>query len=763
MKKLIGLLFFIALPLFSYGQNIDLTAKLKAKNQITLSTQKLYPYFFDLDVLSRLSDWMSHPQNNSYAVECQFKLRPFFISPKIISPLCYFLRQDDKNKRMMALEIVDFYVNSQGLALVEITQDPRYNQQAQNKARQFLKSFNNDTKALHQCFRPALQLDWARAFRDGKLIYSPFAALTSCLHTLPKVSATISLGDQTSVRAMPYFSFNMALEFENHPGHVVSQTGWIEGNQVDYLNINDYSPEVYQKIKSKENIVEKLYPLDGRGSLESMRKLNLDDVFTIQEGFFSLENHPIWGQKQGIFKEIIQSLSKAQESIFIDMFFFGGTTGTAMAKYLIKLLEINPTLKIFILRDNINHLTYDKQMKPVFNFLMAYSEKHPKRLLISPSHLAAHRSGLPDFLAPMINDSFLSLIKVNNSWQQSLAPIHLGVKSDHSKVVVIDGKSARPVAFVGSKNWLDNSGAICYDDVAKVTGPGAAVVLDDYYWDMYYALRFQLSPTYIAYLARQGWSSSLFYEGQNINQMISQILRPFDLLERDGKGMANPKARVLIPSSGKVKLRTGANNVDSSIMSAVDQDIQSILFAKKRIYINDQYVFDRNIINALLKAKKNNPHLDIRLLMAPLDDSPLPGMPNLLFADILTKAGIKIKLKKIGGDVQIRQEYHMKTISIDGQYVIVGSANKDLTTMMGSFREEQFDLYDPQSAAIHDQTFLQRWNDSRESGPQFEKYDDLDMGKMTGFNGLNDQKLSVSQLVRYIRASLSVLFDYVSL
>lgn len=83
--------------------------------------------------------------------------------------------------------------------------------------------------------------------------------------------------------------------------------------------------------------------------------------------------------------------------------------------------------------------------------------------------------------------------------------------------------------------------------------------------------------------------------------------------------------------------------------------------------------------------------------------------------------------------------------------------------MMGSFREEQFDLYDPQSAAIHDQTFLQRWNDSRESGPQFEKYDDLDMGKMTGFNGLNDQKLSVSQLVRYIRASLSVLFDYVSL
>lgn len=754
-------LFVFLISFNSFALEYDLTHKLNARNEITLALMKIKPYLFDEQVEERLESWLNHPQNLEYSVECQYKLRPFFPISKILSNICYYLRNENPTIRLSALKFANYSVSSNWLALLEIADDPRYPIDEKQKAKNILKVFKqHDPKKLSDCFKASFNVDWKKAIdsNNGKMSYSPFTQVTSCLRSLPSYFARLFVNNKWINTKMPYTALNLTSEFSNNPGHGISQTGWISGNAINYLNVTPTSPEIFNSLKPKVHLVSELYPLANKGSLEYFYSKNENEVFTAEEGFFTPDNDPVWNSKFGILSEIKKAILKAEDTIFIDIFFLGGTMGVSMAKILIKQIETKPNLKIFMLRDNINHLTYDKEMKPVFNYLLAYSLKHPTKLIISPSHINSHNSGLPGYLSSYINESWLELAGINTGTKASLSPIHLGIKSDHSKVLVIDAKGENPVAFVGSKNWISSSGAICYDDVAMIQGPAALVVQDDYYFDMFYALRYEIREKIIDLWAKEGWSSEHYRPDLPITSKIINILKPFDLINRNEKGEGDLSQNVLAPIKGDVVLRTGMNNVDSTVKSALDQNIQSILFAKNRIYINDQYVFDRNIINALLIAKSKNPNLDIKLILEPVLDSPIPGMPNLLFADILTKAGIQLKFKKkTAGDAEIRQEYHAKTLSVDGKYIIVGSANKDFNTMYGSFREEQLDVFDPKATKIHDILFQERWNNPNETYEVFTKFT-FDLPPQ--LRGIDGKGLTREQFVATLRSAISVLFDF---
>lgn len=757
---MIALLLLSIFSFNSFSQELDLTQKLVARNELTLKTIKLKPYLYDDQVSERLDSWLNHPTNLEYSVECQYKLRPFFPIPKILSNLCYFMRNEDPQKRLMGLDFINFAIDSNKSALLEISADPRYSFEEKNKANNILNIYKSHSpEKIATCFNPVFKVDWKKAINSaGKMAYSPFQAAIVCLRSLPSYPFKLFLNGQWANIKMPYFSLNLTNEFLNHPGHVISQTGWIPGNKVTYLNTTPSNDELFHLLKPKAFLVRNLYPLNGNGQLNYFYSKRPEQVFTKEEGFFTPENDPVWNANTGIFYELKQAILKADDTIFIDIFFLGGTVGVSLAKLLIQQMEKKPNLKILILRDNINHLTFEKDMKPVFNFLLAYSLKHPKQLVISPSHINSHKSGLPSYLSSYINEDWLQLVGINTSMKESLSPVHVGVKSDHSKVMVVDAKGPNPLAFVGSKNWIDASGSICHDDVAMVTGPAALVIQDDYYFDMFYALRFEINETTIDRWASQGWSNNLYQPSQVLNQKIINILKPFDLLNRNEKAVANPIQKIMTPIKGNTTLRTGMNNVDSTVMSALDQNIQAILFAKKRIFINDQYVFDRNIINALLIAKRKNPTLEIKLIMEPVVDSPIPGMPNLLYADLLAKEGIQIKLKnKTTGDLEIRQDFHMKTLSVDGQYVIVGSANKDFNTMYGAFREEQLDIFDPKATTVHDQLFIERWSNPYETSEIFTQYKFTLPSSLKGVDG---KTLTPEHFVSLLRSAISILFDF---
>jgi phosphatidylserine/phosphatidylglycerophosphate/cardiolipin synthase-like enzyme len=392
-------------------------------------------------------------------------------------------------------------------------------------------------------------------------------------------------------------------------------------------------------------------------------------------------------------------------------------------------------------------------MKPIYNYLLAYSYHHPNQLVVGSAYIKAHRSGLPPFMSPLITDHFLE-----QSGLQSHLVLYGRAVSDHSKTIVIDGLSKTPLAFVGSKNLTDASGAVCFDDVIQVSGPAASLVLDDYYEDMTASLKYEMDKKYVTHLAQKGWSKDLFQVGQDFNSQIANILKPFDLLDRDEFGNATIKTKIVVSAQGNAQVRTGMINWNSSRSNAIDEVLQMIFLAQKNIYISDQFLFDRNIVLALLKAKENNPDLDIKIILEPLEAALPQGMPNLLYLDVLESAGIEIKKKLVRGSPIINQEYHLKTLSMDGLSVIAGSANKDQSTMYGAFREEQLEVWDKEATAIHDQVFMSRWNNLtlEDKTENFNPYDFVVPAGLKGFDGT---PLSPKDFLHLLREIVSILFD----
>jgi len=726
--------------------SIDISERLHLRNELTLITQKIRPYLIDWQVKERLGNWLNHPANKSYIVECQFKLRAFFETEEVLGPLCYFLRQDDLQVRINYFDFIQKHILETKLALMELQNDPRYVEEFKIsgkinynlKAQNYLKVFNNSYAPLEikNCFKPVLTTDWNNIIKDDQLTYSPFQQVATCLRELPAISS--------STGSKPYFSLNLKKEFIHHPGHAISDTGWIPGNLVQYFNRNDYSQELINILNEKHDLLAQLYPVNQAGSIDSFLLQDFINIFTQEEGFFSMKNDPVWGQKSGIFAEIKKTLDAAKDTIFIDIFFLGGTMGTTLAKYLIgRLEETSSHLKVLILRDLLNHYGHDKEMLPVYNYLYAYAQKHPDRLIIAPAHISKHKSGLPKYLSGVLNEEFV----VKSGLQQHLS-LHASAKSDHSKVIVIDAKTDQPVALVGSKNLVDASGAVCYDDMTKVVGPAASIIQDDYYFDMFYALKEEINDRDLKNIAQK-----LNLPHSNKSEMIAQILAPFDLLNRSSDGSATDKLSILRSYHGQSLVRIGLNNFDSTRTSAIDQVLQGIKFAKKSIYIKDQYLFDRNIVLALVSVKQSNPDLDIRILLDPLLESPIPGFPNILYSDVLKNAGIPTKFKTIIASKPVRQEFHYKTVSLDGKYLITGSANKDQNTMYGAFREEQLDIAQSDSAFIHDQEFLKYWNDSNESSPEFDNFD---------FTVPFGIKLERPQFISLVRDLVSILYDHIA-
>ncbi len=763
----------LGLPLAgTLAQAQDLTAKLTARNEFRLLTAEVKPYLFDENVQRRLYFWLNHEATRPYVVDCQMNLRPFFQEPKVLGAACYLLRQASSGERHQALKVLEFYRQEMRLALGELSDDPRFASDARMRASGLKVAFDRaDAPVIEKCFEPALKAQYPK---DGSYEFSPFTFVRQCLNeSLPQV--TRAKGGKVA-----YVGLNLQEEFPApiHPGHAISETGWVGGNQIQYLTTNDTSEKAVRALEPLATLVAKHYPLAGAGSVAAMREVVAagKQPFTEAEGFPTMDNHPTWSQPSGIFREIRTGVESAKSTIFIDIFFLGGSMGAALAKHIVTLAE-KKNLKVVILRDNINHFGHEPEMRPIYNYLQAYSELHPERMAVAGAHIQEHRSGLPKLLWNVVTDDLIAHLGL----QKHLA-LYGRAQSDHSKVFVIDGKTANPVAFVGSKNLTDSSGGACYDEVVKVIGPGAAVVQDDYYEDMKVAFAHEYTSAQLKQMGRANWKplpqTGMLEKLTNAMKDLSEsfdtakghanladpetaaaiatLLKPFDLLDRDANGHASPTARVMVSDVGSSALRTGFNSWDSTRTNIVDENVQAILSAKKRILMKDQFLFDRNLVLALIEAKVRNPKLDVRVILEPLHAATPHGMPNLLYYDLLKQAEIPVKVKKIVASEVIAQEYHMKTISVDGINVISGSANKDQTTMYGSFREEQIDVMDAAAAKEHDRVFEAHWSNPAETEEVFSQ---LDFPVPGGLKGVDGKPLTPVEFIALVRNLLAVVFD----
>ena len=766
----------------------DLSWRLQARNLLVSAKQKTRPYFRDREVQYRLRQWLHAEANKDYVTQCQKYLAPYFHSYNVLGAICWAKRQGNNTE---IEQLLTYYYLDLAVSLLELSEDPRYEKKFQDLATshlQHFRSYRRELSKLSVCFKRR-----------------EFGNIASCLEqdfTLvkqPKSHIYTSLATENYYTAerLPYFSLNTARTFPFHAGHAGSETGWIRGNRTRYVTTTRTDPAFGQILDKTSNLIADTYPFsgDGRGSLEVMyqeiKAKGYLSIFT-EKGFKVIGGNdaerrdPVWNQKQGVYHEVLHLIDSAQETIFIDVFAFGGVAGASLAKHLLTRLRENKTLKVFILRDVVNHFGAVTELMPVYNYLLAYSYLFPQRLIISESYIYDHVSGLPAFMKTVLDDDFVRMSGV-----QGFLDLSVQVVSDHSKLMVIDAKTANPKAIVSSKNWSDRTGVFFFDDAVVIEGPAATVVQDDFYHDMRLGLKKVMAEKFPAgKITGQESYIDLIYQGQqqsaSLDYKISEILKDFDLLERDE--YLQPRRKNFTIGLGKVEvgiggvrrgtatIRTGYNSVDSSTTNIVDQNIQAILMAKKNIYINEQFCFDSKIITALLNVKSKRPHLDIKLILEHALETEPDGFPNLLYLDLLMNRGIEVRWKKAQWIGNIPQKNHSKTLSVDSRYLIVGSANKDSLTMFGSFREQQVEVFDPETVAAHDRVFLKWWHnvDPRENYPlsrdQFESYRyDTEYVFPHAFKvpdyfvDFKGEQLEAKEFLSLARGIVKLLYDYIVL
>ena len=782
MKILI--IYLLVLTTHSYGEDekttVDLSWRLKARNLLTIAKQHSRPYFRDRDVQYRLNKWLAAPVNRLYVAQCQQHLGNYFHSRNVLGALCWAKRQrlDFEVKWLLTHYYLDL-----ALSLLEISQDPRYHEKFQTIATTFLSYFSDydyQLAKLTTCFQRQQLIDIGDCLRqDFTLVHRP------------KEHIYLRLVNDNSYYhndLIPYFSINTAQTFPFHAGHAMSETGWITGNRTRYLTTTRTDNVLGEQLNNTSNLVADNYPFaEGeRGSLAKMyRALRskgfIDGAFT-EGGFKRIvsddpqQRDPVWNQDRGVYHQVRRLIDSANETIFIDMFALGGVIGVSLAKHLLSRLQENKNLKVFILRDTVNHFGGIAEQMPVYNFLLAYSYLFPKRLIVSESYIYGHTSGLPAFLKSVIDDRFVKLSGI-----QGMLDLAVQAVSDHSKLMVIDGKTTEPKAIISSKNWSDRAGVIFFDDAVLIEGPAAAVVQDDFYHDMRLGLREVMAKKFIAgKIFGQPSYLDRLYQGQqkhqSVDYKISEILKDFDLLERDVKLVPQRMTPITytVDKSKTVAIRTGYNSVDSSTTNIIDQNIQAILHARNNIYINEQFCFDVKVVTALLNVKSKRPKLDIRLILDHALETEPDGIPNILYIDLLLNAGIDVRWKKTQWIGNIPQKNHSKTLSVDGKYVIVGSANKDAMTMFGSFRDQQVEVFDPLTVAQHDKVFLEWWDnvDPEKNFPAsrkpFEKTNSYDSEYVVPYNivvpehfvDLEGNRLSPKSFLRLIRGIVKILYDY---
>ena len=784
MKKIqLMFVFIVALntrQLVATAENIDLTWRLQARNVLVQAKQATKTWFRDREVQHRLRLWLNAEINHAYVQECEQQLVIYFHSRNVLGALCWAKRQNDA---VQIKWLLTHYYLDLAISLLELSNDPRYDKKFQRLAAGYFKHFKNyprELEKLSTCFMRREFIDIATCLEQN---------FTLARHPRHHIYTRLSGEVQYHERHLPYFSLNTAQTFPFHAGHAASETGWIAGSRVRYVTTARTDVPFGQTLHDSSDLLEKNYPFTegGRGSLPVMydviRRKGYQAVFN-EAGFKLIGSNNqqrrdmVWSQPHGVYHEILKLIDSAEETIFIDVFALGGVMGVSLAKHLLRRLHINKKLKIFILRDTVNHFGAIDELLPVFNYLLAWSYLFPQRLIVSSAWIHGHPSGLPAFVKHVISDNL-----VQASGVQNMLDLALEAVSDHSKLMVVDAKSLRPRAIVSSKNWSDRTGAYFYDDAVVVEGAAAAVLQDDFYHDMRLSLKHVMAQQFKAgAIAGQESYIDRLYNGTQrdatLDEKISAILQDFDLLVRDAKFVPQQKKRLswLALKNAGTLIRTGFNSVDSSTTNIIDQNIQAILHAKKNIYINEQFCFDIKIVTALLNVKSKRPQLDIKIILEHALETEPDGIPNIFYLDLLINRGIEVRWKKTQWIGNIPQKNHSKTLSVDGKFVIVGSANKDGMTMFGSFRDQQLDIFDVNTTATHDEVFLRWWHnvepltDHPLGRDQFEAYSyDTEYVQPYAFIvpdffvDLEGNPLPAQDFLRVGRGLIKLLYDYVVL
>ena len=478
------------------------------------------------------------------------------------------------------------------------------------------------------------------------------------------------------------------------PKYSLTKFGIIPGNQVKIFSTNTRTLERISWYN--EHVIFHGGKLDWSQPYMKMPMSPTD------EGHIAFKTDPI-------FIQIRDMIHKSKESIFIDIFLFGGTLGGTIAKFLLdevsEKIKKNPKFRVLMMHDYATNYNMLPEMLPIFVYIRdrILDEKiFYNHFYFLQANIQRHPPGVPFGITNYLEKTpeLFREIEKRSTYYES--------KIDHSKVLVIDANTDSPEAYFGSKNWSDHSGGYYYDDVIWIKGPAAALVQASYFDDVDAALTDDPKELEWFYYKEKGLDNKKYLSQKK------EILDWFAINKND------------YPEVGSEKVRFAEANVDGRIKNVRNILVDMIIHSKDHIYMEELFVYDKYINDALIKKKLQNPDMDIRIIADHNGNFGLNGFPNTIFMKELVDQGIKVRARRTfgvtahfpdGAEQEYHQENHRKILSVDGEVLLGGSSNFNPDTLQGSFREFGAQIYSKKEIEKFEKNFLLAWDDEKQTMP----------------------------------------------
>lgn len=668
MKRFIILLCFVfigsLLPKNAFC-NVDIEDRLRAEaiflNGYLPSMNN--PLLLSLsEILRRVVTDSSHPSYADIFVEKFVPLYGPFFTPREVVALFNYLHigVDKRRYGFMVSDIINFSALRKILILRNALENPRLNlsPKLRNYLEELLEQLKESDEDLQGRLDEVDQLVSTLSDDPTKLYGPEYATLFYKVANIlgfgstPKADIPFALRLNFGNSIDNEFVVNIADDFKDQfrsiPTNVPSLTGFIPGNNVEVFSKNRYDGE-YIKSMGEDHIYGLIKPIDPKDE-----RFNPDT-----SGLFDKESNEI-------FWAILDTIRGAKKSLFCNLFLFGGKIGGSLA---IEIVKKSRELKesgfgpVVILRDFINNFDVGPETTPVMLYLQEEASSEDSNLVILEADIFNQPSIVPPNLF-QYGAVGLNLNDIADEYQKNFR-----IQSNHVKLFSADWNTQTPRAIFGSKNQADHSGGYHYDHMIRITGPAAAVLQSMFYRDLEFALNYEKNRDYALK------SASI------LNEMRVKVKN--------------------IPVAGKTVVRFGENNVDGTVVSIQNLNIQAILSAKKYITIEQLFLYDTDIVDALIAAKEKNNNLKIQIIVDPNYSFGGGPLPNYIFWPLLNKYGIEVFQRKTIRDITLKninhnffQQDHRKALAIDDEFAIFGSANYTPETLDGNFREVVAEVYD---------------------------------------------------------------------
>ncbi len=214
-------------------------------------------------------------------------------------------------------------------------------------------------------------------------------------------------------------------------------------------------------------------------------------------------------------------------------------------------------------------------------------------------------------------------------------------------LAVTDSASTTPQAFISSRRFIDHPHAYSFEQSLVVQGPAAGLL------------------------------------PQLLNENLKQLIPAYTDLS------TYFPSRTHYPEHGQESVNL---TVDSARLAARDDRALAVKFlmgTQEEILIDQYMLYDRAIVDTIIKLKIKNPDLKVQVLLDTNLDLEMNGLPNAIFLREMKQYGIELKARKslfweeVDSEAQISQFHainHRNLMIRDKKSVFIGTG-----PFMGSF------------------------------------------------------------------------------